>query len=235
MSGAGPSEPRRGDPPPARAADLTSALCHELGNWLAAMRLQAHLLDETLGPRELAEASLEIDELCERASTLLAQLPPLVAAAPASPGPTDPAGLVHDVSRVLADQGLRGVTLDVEVEEGLAQLCADRATLLPVLQNLATGALEAVRPEGSVGIRARGRGAEVALVVEDAAPFEGEAGDWRRLPLRGRILGWALADALARKVGGRLEVNELDPGTRIELVIPSVDAPEAGRPQRPGG
>jgi signal transduction histidine kinase len=40
-------------------------------------------------------------------------------------------------------------------------------------------------------------------------------------------MGWAMADALVHKMGGRLEVNELDPGTRVELVLPVMAATAA--------
>ena len=51
---------------------LAFAIAHEIGNHLAGIRLEAHLLDEALGARGLAKASLAIDSLAGQAAPLLA-------------------------------------------------------------------------------------------------------------------------------------------------------------------
>jgi signal transduction histidine kinase len=229
MSDRGPGEAGDGSGWRAQgeAEELAFAVCHEVGNWLAAVRLQAHLLDAELGARELARASIEIDELCARTSALLAQLRPLLARAPQRLGPADGRDLVESVRATLAEQGLRGVSLETDVPEDLPPLAVDPGALHPVLLTLVFGAVEASRPDGAVCIRAAESSDSVSIAVEDRAPLERGFGDWRRRPLRGRPMGWAMADALVHKMGGRLEVNELDPGTRVELVLPVMAATAA--------
>ena len=52
--------------------ELAFAIAHEVGNHLGGIRLQAHLLDENLDVRALAEASILIDGLAGRSGPLLA-------------------------------------------------------------------------------------------------------------------------------------------------------------------
>ena len=50
--------------------ELAFAIAHEVGNHLGGIRLQAHLVDEDLDVRELAEASILIDGLAGRSGPL---------------------------------------------------------------------------------------------------------------------------------------------------------------------
>jgi C4-dicarboxylate-specific signal transduction histidine kinase len=209
---------------PSEVEQIAFALCHEVGNWLAAIRLQAHLLDESLGARELAEASLEIDELCARSGALLAQLRPLLSPPPAAARAVAMAPLLHDVARSLDEQGLRGVALALEAPEDLPEVRAASEVLHPLLFTLAFGALEASRPAGRVRLSAVASEREVSILVEDAVGLDEPLSGWRDQPRRGRVLGCALAGALARKLGGRLDVVDLDPGTRIEVAVPRAPA-----------
>ena len=68
---AGPSE---------SGIELAFAIAHEVGNHLGGIRLQAHLLDDELDAREMAQASVLIDGLAGRSGPLLSLLRPLLAA-----------------------------------------------------------------------------------------------------------------------------------------------------------
>ena len=58
---------------------LVLSICHEAGNLVGAIRLNAHFVDDRLSALELAAASVEIDDLSARISSLLALVRPLVA------------------------------------------------------------------------------------------------------------------------------------------------------------
>jgi len=208
--------------PHGAAEAIAAAIGHEVGNWLAAIRLEAELLDEDLGRRELAAASVEIDELCARSAALLALLRPLLASPPARPGRADPRSVVETVRASLVDQGLRGVRLEVELRGELVPVRADSHVLHPLLMTLAFGALEAARPNGLVRLAARPADEALTFVVEDTAVAVESVHGWRSRPLCGRSLGWATAEAIVAKLGGRVGVSAMDPGTRVELRLPIV-------------
>ena len=83
--------------------NLVFALCHEISNLVAAIRLQAHLLDEELDARGLAVSSLEIDDLSARCAALLALVRPVLneVAATAVPAPIPANVIAHGFERAL--------------------------------------------------------------------------------------------------------------------------------------
>jgi len=204
------------------AARLALAVCHEIGNLVGAVRLQAHLLDSEFSPKELATASVEIEDLCARSSALLSLMRPLLSRVPrGGEEGAVPAALLNALQYVLEDCWGRGVTLSLECREGLPDVAADFDTLQHLLLTLAFGAMEAALPKGRVYIRALPGEAsdEVCFAVEDDGPDE-ELADWSQQMLRGRPLACAVASRILARRGGRLEVDRSHETTRVALILP---------------
>lgn len=204
--------------------DLVFAIAHEIGNYLGAIRLQAHLLDEDLDPRALATTSVEIDGLAGRAGPLLTLLRPVLSSTSqtGSSAAQRPrwSGLLRGLGQQLEDEGTRGVLVeitslaDTEIEApGVDWL---HALLLALVES--TIASVPGRSRICLGLESRGSG--TVLAVED----DGEAEDLSaEAPLRGRPLTVSIARRLLFDLGGRVEVARIDQKTRVELVFPEVD------------
>lgn len=219
MSDSSPAPP--GAASDAATAELVLALCHEIGNLVGAVRLQAHLLDGDMSPRELARASLDVDDLCARSAALLAHVRPLLVG-PSGPVVTvSPGELVGSVRDLMARHAGPGVRLVADAEQDLPELAADRATLHHLLQSLVFGAIEAAGGGGTVRLVAeRGDGA-VAFGVEDDGPVGPEPEGGVRQALRGRPLVWAVARRIVGRAGGRCEASRSSGRTRVSLVWPA--------------
>ncbi len=204
------------------ATPLVLALCHEIGNLVGAVRLQAHLLDSEFSPKELASTSIEVEDLCARASALLSHMRPLLT--DASRGGDQgvlPEAVLNALQYTLEDFGGRGVALSFDCQKGLPELSLDPDTVQQLLLTLAFGALEAARPRGCVVIRALpgDDAGGVSLVVEDDGEDE-DLCDWSRQMLRGRVLACAVANRILVRRGGRLAVDRSQGITRVALVLP---------------
>ena len=137
------------------ALRLVRDVCHEVGNLLAAVRLEAHLLDESAGER--------ISGLSGRAGALLSLLSPLLEAAPGSPGAFDPLDLLGGVQAELEDPRVR-VALRSAVDLPRVRFEADVLTCLLVAE--VGAALERVPDGGQVRVAAEAQDGGVAFVVE---------------------------------------------------------------------
>jgi hypothetical protein len=82
--------------------ELLTAVAHEVGNLLAAVRLSAHLLPHAAEARERARGARQIEQLAAQAGELLAQVRPLLAARPAR-GAVPPSEVLDGVRGALAD------------------------------------------------------------------------------------------------------------------------------------
>ena len=190
--------------------ELLFALCHELGNILAAIRLHGQFLDEESGAR--------ISELTQRAGSLVALVRPLLSQPPSSVPILDPLELLEALQRRLDDldgdrvrvalksaANLPGVAIDGEMLQHL--LLAD---LFAALENL---------PEGErVRVAAQPSPDGVAFVLE----VPGEATpDAPALELTGRALTHALAAAILGKRGGSVAVSGYGAGLRVSFSVPA--------------
>lgn len=205
---------------------LVFAIAHEIANQLGAIRLQAHLLDEDLGPRALAEASIEIDGLAARAGPLLALLRAILSPAepigmPSAEGPHWSA-LLLGLGREIEDEGTRGVRVEIEMPTELQQQRAPGVDWLhPLLMALVGSTLSVVSRRGSIGLGLASRGSETALIVEDDGAQEDLEAD---AALRGRPLCVSIARRLVAGLGGRVEVFRVEHQTRVELIFPNADS-----------
>lgn len=214
---------------------LVFAIAHELGNHLAGIRLEAHLLDESLGPRGLAKASIAIDTLAGQAGPLLALLRPLLSPSARRPGIGTLANVLDGVRRQLEEEGTAGraVALRIAADaaaasppfDGLHALLvalvgapeAPAGTALGAGAGAATATIELALDRAPSGVVLRVERPDGAFV--EAAEEQGEAAD-RLHGLRGRALALALARVLVEDAGGRVEVGGSADRSRVELSLP---------------
>lgn len=202
-------------------SELVFAIAHEVGNHLGGIRLQAHLIDEDLDPRSLAEGTVAIDELAGRAGPLLALLRPILSGdRQAASGPSW-SGLLRGLAQQLEDEGTRAVAVEIgvpdeEVEAALAR--AEGDWLHPLLMALLGATLGHVPARGSIRLTLEPRGEQAVLVFED----DGEAEDLSpEAALRGRGLVVAIARLLLGHRGGGVEAERVGDQTRVSLVFPA--------------
>lgn len=202
--------------------DLVRALCHEVGNFLAALRLSAHLLPTGGAKAERIAACREIENLAALAGALLAQVRPLLAGASVVRVPVSPAEVLTALKRALKDHDIGATVLSIAAGRSLPDVRVDPDALYHLLLTLVHGSLEAAAPGGRVRVSAEHRGRRVILSVSD---------DGRQLDLdeigcgsmpRGRELAVRVADAVLRLMGGRASAEPQRRGTRIDLFLPAM-------------
>ncbi len=204
-----------GDRPPAgagrvgRRSALALRLVHEIGNLLAASRLETHLLDAP-GGGGLQPTRERLDALALEAGALLAQLRALLGGATARTRVSPESILASLVGAF--DEPARA-RLDVEAPAAAAadaHLAADADAVYHLLLILTRRALEAAGPRGRVGVSVaprRGR-----LVFEVSAHRPGGVAQ----PLLSPSLA-ALLPAVAAALGGRLEIRAREAAARLSL------------------
>ncbi len=203
------------------AKRLVFAMCHEISNLVAAVRLQAHLLDEDLGARGLAVASLEIDDSSARSSALLALVRPVLSDPKGDPPPIDADAIAFGLERALEDYGRRGVELTIDSSRELPKVKADPEVIHYLLLIHIYNAMETVGSGGNVGVRFEARSDEVAFIVEESGEEDEEHLHWQQGSLRGRTLSCAISDYVLGKRGGRIAVSRQDERTRTEICTPN--------------
>ena len=141
--------------------------------------------------------------------------------------------VIHDLEKKLANKQLH---LLVDVSPDLPPIHADRTRLQEALYNLLDNAVKYSRERGEIRLSARQRDGEIELAVSDDGIgiakedlpriFERfYRADKARSPdkVRGTGLGLAIVKHIAQLHGGRVEAeSELDKGTTIRVVLPSV-------------
>ncbi|MEZ4280060.1 MAG: hypothetical protein R3F21_10655 [Myxococcota bacterium] len=212
---------------------LVFALAHEVGNHLAGIRLEAHLLDESLGAAALARASVAIDSLAGQAGPWLALLRPLLAPEPARTARVSVASVLDGVRRQLEEDGLGGRAVHVEIASDAAEeriafdgLHALLMVLVGSPETLPPGrapiALRLASCAGAGAVAGAG-GGEVEVVCElPGEAFGADAGDGAggQPALRGRDLAVALARVLVADAGGGVDVESGDGCARVRLRLP---------------
>jgi C4-dicarboxylate-specific signal transduction histidine kinase len=204
-------------PLPEDTAQLCRALCHEVGNALAAVRLSAHLLTGEPEPGAVAAGARELEAVAARAGAVLGQLRALLAA---DPGPVSPSASPRAVLRAVRHAvawagGSPG--LEVSALGALPSVVADGEALHHLLASLIFAAWDAAPDPAPVRLAAEAWDGGVALAVEDDGP------SWRPSPQdpsagpRGRALWLAVSATLAARWGGSVAVRSGDGGTRVEL------------------
>jgi len=214
-------------------AALVLAICHEVGNLLAAVRLAAHLAARE--PASSDAGPVQIEDLAAHAGALLAQIRPLLARRSA-PVRVAPEQLLKALERALAEPAHGEMRLEVRMPRALPDVDVDPDALYNALLTLALVALEATKPDGRVRLSAQRADTGVCFVVED----DGQASDLEDTPGRGRGLALQLVRRVAQRCGGKATVRPRRRGTRIEVWLraakPARRASQRARPgvKRPG-
>ncbi len=202
--------------------DLVFALCHEVGNLVGAVRLHADGIDSRASARELANASVEIDDSSARIRSWLALVRPLLDREYGDESGVSPEVLLAGLHEELKAYGGRGVRLEVDAPAGLGAVRGRPQTLHHLLLTLAYHAVEEARPRGRVRLEAAPiASSAIALRVEDDGPEDPSlVGETEGATLTGRALACACASSLLSRLGGRAAAVREGGATRVELQLP---------------
>jgi C4-dicarboxylate-specific signal transduction histidine kinase len=195
---------------------LVTAVAHEVGNLLAAVRLSAHLLPHAPEARERARGARQIEQLAAQAGEILAQLRPLLANRRRRASSIAVEEVLEGVRRSLADEP-GAERLEVKpAPRGLPDLRADADALLHVLLTLARGALES-SSQDNVTLRVRRSGRGVCFELADSGGAL-DATPRGAIP-GGRALAVRLADAVLQRDGGRVDAVRGRSGMRVRVTM----------------
>jgi signal transduction histidine kinase len=197
--------------------DLVLALCHEIGNLLAAARLHSHLIDADATATELADIATTIGELSSRMGSLLAQIRPLVSPVPEGAPNIEPIEVLDGVHRGIEESCDERVAVDLESAASLPMAVIDPEPLHHILLTSIYQALEASEPAGKVAVSAFAQADSIVFAVDDESKFEDVPGD----ALKGRALLHTVADAILRPRRGQIAIRSLGAGNRVELTVPA--------------
>lgn len=201
------------------------ALCHEMGNLVGAIRLQTHLLDQEMTPRDLVVARSEIDVLGARVSALLALVRPLEDSGVDFDGTASrPGDVLAVVEHGLETLLVPGVEVEFDRGGDGAPMPVDRNALQALVTSFVHLAVEQVRPAGRVRVTVDRSNARVALVIEDDGPIDAPLAAWRDEPLRARTLVAAIGERILSGSGGGLDTASSSQGSRVAIWVPEGEA-----------
>jgi signal transduction histidine kinase len=203
------------------AAELVLAICHEVGNLLAAARLSAHLLPR-IGEEDkgMAEA---LEDLAAQAGWLLSHVRPLLTDDSESRIRVSPSSVLGSVARALRDGSGAASGPEVQIPEGLPDVRIDPDALHHVLLTLVRSGREAMEGGKETVVSARhSQGGSVVFTVFDGAARARARGGPSAAPPRGRVLALEIARALAVRDGGAMTSRITSAGTEVALAFPTV-------------
>ncbi len=150
--------------------------------------------------------------------------------------------LLNEISLLVADMvGKKKLQMSLEIAEDLPNIEADELKVKEIIYNLLSNAVKFTPEGGKIGMRAKGAGSQIEIVVWDTgigiAPknmakiFEGffrVDTPYSRLT-EGTGLGLPLSRKLAELHGGKLTVRSegLNKGTSVRLTLPLISGREA--------
>ena len=196
--------------------ELVFAIAHEVGNHLGGIRLQAHMLDEDLDARSMAEASILIDDLAGRSGPLLSLMRPLLVSDWRPAGASPWSSLLARVQQQIEDQGTRGVRMSMEGEVDCAIEAPDYEWVHPLLVSLLESTMTHVGRGGHLVVRLEKSGADATLIVEDDGDEENLSPD---AAPRGRPLAISIARDLMGRINGRVETERAGDRSRVALTF----------------
>jgi two-component system sensor histidine kinase BaeS len=227
---------------------------HELRSPLTSVQGFAELLmldRDSLTPRQVETVEIILDN-CRHLVRLLNDLLDLARSDAGRlairPQPTEVAPLIEDVVRTMRGQTeTGGQTLAESIQPGLPPIYVEPDRIRQILVNLLTNAHE-YSPEGaSIGVSARGVGAEVEISVSDDGPgipedqlerifdrfTRGDAGLTQRVG--GTGLGLAISKSLVELHGGSITAeSSVGRGSTFRVRLPTATAPALGSAEAPG-
>ncbi|WER49536.1 ATP-binding protein [Cupriavidus sp. WKF15] len=210
---------------------------HALRTPLAALQLQAQLVERAEDPQARREALGKLRQGLERLTHLVAQLLTLARQEPGAVTlPHEPldlpgvaAGVVADMAQAALD---REIDLGMDADSGPIRIRGDADALRILLTNLIDNALAYI-PRGSrvdVQVRHPTGSHEVELVVSDNGPGIPAAERVRvfdrfyrlpEAPTGGSGLGLAIVAEIAQSHGARVALEDAAPGLRVRVTFPA--------------
>jgi len=201
--------------------DLVRALCHDVGNLLAAVRLSAHLLATEISEAERSSLTRDLEDLAAVAGALLAHIRPLLSGATLARVQVSTAEVLLALTRAREQRKPGRAVLSIARGRGLPDVRVDPEALHHLLLTLLHGSLEAAGPGGRVRVSAKQEGRRVILsVIDDGSPLDLDQARSGLMP-GGRELAIRVAEAVLRLMGGRATAEPRRRGTRIDLFLPA--------------
>lgn len=206
---------------------LASGVAHDFNNILAAIRVNAELMERRTRDAEQAQILGEIDHAVARASELCRQLLAYAGRTPTPLGPVSLASVIDDVRRLASPSMPKDVRLEIDAPDDLPPVNGEASQLRQVLLNLVLNAVDAIGArKGTVRVVARADGELVRLSVED----DGDGMDPDTLArifdpffttkAKGRGLGLAAVAGIVKSHEGTLDVTSTrGRGTRFDVAL----------------
>jgi two-component system OmpR family sensor kinase len=220
---------------------MVADAAHELRTPLAALRLQAQLVERAPDEAERARALADLSAGLERATRAVQQILTLARQEPEGAGaaPAAAVALAEVVAEVLADQAVvaeaRGVDLGATGVDEAITVAGDGPALRTLLANLVDNAVKATPSGGRVDVAAGVERGRPFLAVRDTGPGIPAAERarvfdrfYRRPGARepGTGLGLAIVRAVAARHRAEVTLGDAPGGG----LLARVDFPPAGRP-----
>ncbi|EKZ98433.1 ATP-binding protein [Cupriavidus metallidurans] len=210
---------------------------HALRTPLAALQLQAQLVERAESAEARQEAVGQLRQGLERLTHLVAQLLTLARQEPgAVPPPHEPIDLRELAVGVVADMSQAAINRDIDL--GLDDKAGSQATvrgdadaLRILLTNLVDNALQYIPRGGRIDVRVSEAAAGVELAVIDNGPGISAAERERVFdrfyrvpdaPTGGSGLGLAIVAEIAQSHGARVFLEDAAPGLRVRVVFPVI-------------
>lgn len=211
---------------------LTSTIGHELRNPLAVVESSAYLLRRRVGGDPAAVRHVDkIQKQVVRSNRIIATLLDIVRDRPPSRVKVSPRELAARAATWVRDE--RHFEVQLDVPEGLDDVCVDAGQIDQVLGNLLTNAVDAAGPEGRVILSGRLVGGFLEFVVADSGSgIDPSVRERLFEPLvttkgSGVGLGLALCKKLAEAHGGEVHLSKEPELSGAAFVVRLPRRPEA--------
>jgi hypothetical protein len=212
------------------AAELVLAICHEVGNLLAAARLSAHLLPRA-GEDDQGMASA-LEDLSAQAGWLLSHVRPLLTDDPKSRIHVSPSSVLGAVARALREGSGAGSPPEVKMPDELPEVWVDPDALHHVLLTLVRSGRETLEGGKEIVVSAQQKGQSIVFTVRHGAARTRAKGGPSAGPPRGRVLALEIARALARRDGGSLTSRVTLDGLEVGLAFPAARSSRPASPRK---
>jgi len=212
---------------------FSAELAHNLKNPVAALKGSAQLLKEELKQKGSIERQAEFVDLIleqtERVQRSLEQYQQLGKVQPIFK-PIQLNEIVRDVMKLSAWR-VPGITVRLELEEGLPTIMGDARLVEETIENLVSNALEAMAPGGTLVVRTELHPVDrmIALSVADSGSGMNAAtrarafDDFFTTKSHGMGMGLAFVRRVVDAHGGRVSVSsQQGRGTTVRVQLPSV-------------